>query len=113
MKKILRFLGTGYNKYYQAHVKIYDNNYLVYSGYTYNGIIKCNLKRGCYYMEAKTNYGLISKKIIIVDNINEYTFVFNYAIINNTNNIITFLLTDYNYANLPIKKGDIYLWQKQ
>ena len=113
MKKTLRFLGTGYNNYYQAKVIIYDHNKcLIYDGYTYNGIININIKSGCYYLEAKTNFGLIYKKIYIIDYISEYTFIFNNILINN-NSIINFLLTDQYYANLPIMKGDIYLWQKQ
>ena len=42
MKEVkIKFLGLGYNEFYQAYVEIYDlDNNLIYEGCTYNGLLK-------------------------------------------------------------------------
>lgn len=109
--KEIKFLGLGYNEFYQAKIKICDlNNNKIFEGKTYNGKIKICLKENNIYklkavsLNEKINtYFYVSKKDI-------YVFAFDRTKIP-INRIITFLLTDY-YYNLPIGKGELYLWQK-
>lgn len=112
MKKIkLKFYGLGYNDINQAYIKIYDiNNNLIYEGQTYNNeIIICLNENNIYNLYAYTCYETLNKSFYVYDQY-EYNFIFNNIIYDNT---ITFLLTDYNYSNLPIERGEITLWQKQ
>ena len=104
----LRFLGTGINNYYQVNVRIYDsNNNLVYCGKSYNGVVNLYLKKNCVYLiKARLlNTELITTFIVL----NNKEIIFNMCNKVSNNNPITFLLTDYNYRNLPIMKGVIIL----
>ena len=113
MKKI-KFLGLGYNDYYQANIKIYDlNNKLIYEGKTYNSEIIIHLKKNKLYKLNATSLCETIKVCFYVSNIDEYVFAFDRVKINiNSMRNITFLLTDYYYNNLPIEKGELYLWQR-
>ena len=102
----LKFIGAGYQNYHQVYLKIFDNlNNLVYKNYTYSGKITLLLrKNNVYKIYAKLNNQLIITPIYILD---QNTFVFNFNQLINKR-FITFLLTDYNYDNLPIMKGEIF-----
>ena len=108
MRKVnLKFIGLGYNNYYQACIKIYDKcNNLIFEDKTYNGIVSVEL-------EENEVYRLIAdscrNRLNIVFFVNECRdcYCFNFQ----NNRIITFLLRDF-YYNLPIEKGEIYLWQQ-
>ncbi len=107
--KILKFIGTGYNDKYQAKIKIYQNNKKIFEGTTYNGIIKVDLKENtiykikAYFLNEKINtYLYVTRKC-------KYTFIFTHAIYNPRT--ITISLVDL-YYNLPIERGEIFLWQK-
>ena len=116
MKKIkLKFIGLGLKNKYQAHIIIYDNNSnIIYDGDTYNGFIIVTLNTKTAYIIKATSLGDYIYSIFYVDNENcEYKFIFSRSIYNTNNNIITFLLTDYNYRNLPIEKGELILWPNQ
>ncbi len=113
MRKIkLKFLGTGYNDYFQATVKIYNQNELLIKEKTYNGELTICIEENKVY---KLNAVCMNEEINIcfyVDNYRkEYTFIFNRYI--KKNRLITFYLTDFNYENLPIMKGEMSFWQKQ
>ena len=102
-----KFIGAGYNNYHQASIKLYDDlNNLVYKGNSYNGELTLCLKRNSIYLiYARLNNIIIKTPILIL---NQNIFVFNFnQLVNNKS--ITFLLTDYNYNNLPIMKGEIIL----
>ena len=105
--KTLRFIGTGYNNYYQAHIKIFNNNELVYEGKTYNGKLNICLKEGAVY---KIEVYFLNKEIyyLYVSKNNIYTFILNHTLYKT----ITISLVDF-YYNLPIEKGEIFLWQRQ
>ena len=103
--KTLRFIGTGYNNYYQANIKIY-NDELIYEGTTYNGKLDVCLEEGIYkievyFLKKQTFYLYVSKN-------KTYTFILDNALYKT----ITISLVDF-YYNLPIEKGEIFLWQKQ
>lgn len=107
--KILKFIGAGCNDKYQVKVKIYCNSKKIYEGITYNGIIKVDLKEGniykvkAYFLNEKINtYLYVTKKC-------KYTFIFTHALYNSRT--ITISLVDL-YYNLPIERGEIFLWQK-
>lgn len=107
MRIKLRFIGTGINDFYQARVKIYDKNHnLLKDRYTYNGIIY-------FTAHNKEIYNITVNFINIIINIplyinNKYKYEFYLSNNRRTEfNLITFLLTDSNYLNLPIKKGEI------
>jgi len=106
--KILRFIGTGYNNNYQAKIKIYSNNKKIFEGITYNGIIKLDLKEGIYKIEAYFLNEKICRNIYITKKC-KYTFIFTHALVNRT---ITISLVDL-YYNLPIERGEMFLWQRQ
>lgn len=101
------FYGLGYNEFYQANVKIYDQNKnLIINKNTYNNKIEINLKKNkIYHLIAKTCNKTISTYIYTNNNI----FIFNFQ---NNRRIITFSLRDYFY-NLPIERGYLILWQRQ
>ena len=105
----IKFIGLGYKDKYQANVKIYSNNKLIYDCITYNGelyidVIPNTIYKidATFYNERITNY--------IITNRCKYLFIFNHILYNRRT--ITFLLKDY-YYNLPIEKGEMIIWQRQ
>lgn len=106
--KILRFIGAGYNNTYQVKIKIYHNNELIFEGITYNGKIEVCLKENeiykietCFLNKITSTYLYVRKKSI-------YTFILEHTLYKT----ITISLVDF-YYNLPIKRGEIFLWQRQ
>ena len=118
MKEIkLKFIGAGYKNLYQVFVKLYDeNDNLIYIGKTYNGILKIKLiPNKVYKIKAKFLSESINATLYVKRSINKYIFIFSHSLISRNNpneRTITFLLTDLNYENLKIEKGEMYLWQK-
>ena len=107
MRIKLRFIGTGINDFYQARVKIYDKNHnLLKDGYTYNGLIYFTAHNKEIYIIKVNFINIIINIPLYINNKCKYEFYLS----NNRKtefNLITFLLTDSNYLNLPIKKGEI------
>lgn len=105
--KTLRFIGTGYNNNYQAQIKIYHKNILIFEGKTYNGKINVCLKESLvyrievYFLKKQTYYLYISKN-------KTYTLILDNALYKT----ITISLVDF-YYNLPIERGEIILWPRQ
>ena len=110
----IKFLGLGYNEFYQANVEIYDDNAcLVYEGLTYNSIIEICLKKNKIYRLKAISSNEKINVYFYVSSVDTYIFAFNRSKLNMIKDrIITFLLTDYHYDNLPIGKGELYLWQR-
>lgn len=112
LKRIkLKFAGLGYQNYCQAKVSLYDSNgCFIGCGTTYNGNISFCVKEKCFYKVVANSCGETISSCFYVNNCNSYFFAFSRAYIcnriNRTRNI-TFLLTDSNYLNLPIEKGEI------
>lgn len=104
MKKVIfKFIGLNFHKVY---IKVLDNNMnTIYNTDTYNNeIVLCLEENNSYLLIARMN-NIVLKKVICIDKkTNKFIFPF-------YNRIITFLLKDY-YYNLPIKKGELILWQK-
>ena len=100
-----KFIGAGYQNCYQAYIKIYDNfNNIVFNNYSYNGELNIFLKeKNIYKIYAKLNNQIIITPIYILD---QNIFILNFNQVINKKSI-TFLLTDYNYDNLPIMKGEM------
>ena len=115
---ILNFIGTGIKDQYQADVYIFDcSNNLLYQRRTYNGKIFLCLKENMVYNIIAKSYNNVIKAVFYIKkNKNEYIFFFNRCFIKENDNsnlrTITFLLTDANYNNLPIEKGEMVLWPK-
>lgn len=103
----------GYDNYYQGEVNIYDINHnLLLKQKSFNGKIKTCLQINNYYFIKVSFKGFLIHKLIFINNQQtKYYFVMNTIIL--CNRVVTFLLTDSNYANLPISKGKVILWQKQ
>lgn len=103
--KTLRFIGTGYNNFYQAYIKIF-NDELVYEGKTYNGKINVCLKEGLYKIEVY----FLKKQIfyLFISKNKTYTLILDNALYKT----ITISLVDF-YYNLPIERGEIILWPRQ
>ena len=86
-------------------ISIYDGCSLIYKNY-YNGLINICLDKNKVY------------KIVINTSLRTFIYSFiaschdriTFNIPNN--NIITFRLTDSNYLNLPIERGELLLWEK-
>ena len=108
----IKFLGVGYNDFYQASVIIYDKKMnKVFEGETYNGIIKVHLRKNEIYIIKATFNGQTFCSPLIFKNTNIQVIPF-FSIQNEERlNTVTFLLTDYWY-NLPIERGEIMLWQR-
>ena len=110
----IKFMGLGLGNNCQAHVIIYSDCFnVVYEGDTYNGMVMVPLSTNRAYKLIATSFGEYISVVFYVDSDKcEYKFIFDRGINNNENNI-TFLLTDYNYDNLPIEKGELMLWPSQ
>ena len=111
----LIFLGLGIKTFYQANVKIYDGDCLIINKQTYNGRLQVCLKTNKkYLLKVIGPFGRMIRCIYIIPYQNKYYFGFSNAYIseNRTSNVITLLLSDANYNNLPITKGEMILWQK-
>ena len=117
MKKIkIKFIGLGLKDEYQAYVIVYDNCHnIIYNDYTYNGNITVKLNSNqSYKLIATSLEDCISTIFYVNYKICEYKFIFNRSIYEKNNDqTITFLLTDYNYNNLPIEKGELNLCPSQ
>ncbi|MBR1413712.1 MAG: hypothetical protein IJ574_03485 [Bacilli bacterium] len=116
MKEIkLKFSGLGYCNINQACVDIYDEcNKKICSGKTYNSVLKVKLKcNKLYKLVATSKYERINRNFYVNQYNNCYCFAFpNSLVRNNQSRIVTLLLSDYYYDNMPIAKGEIILWQK-
>lgn len=112
---MIKILGTGINDSYQACVSVYDNcNILVYEGLTYNGCLCVNLNVCMgYIIVIKSCNGVIIQALYVDNCTLVYVFNANQMESEPERKIITFLLTDFNYTNLPIMKGELILWQRQ
>ena len=104
MKKVtFKFIGLGFH---QIHIKVLDNNMnTVYSTSTINNKIDLCLEENNSYLLIARVKNTVLKRVICIDE-KTNKFIFSFYI-----RIITFLLKDY-YYNLPIKKGELILWQK-
>ena len=108
----LKFFGLGINNNNQANVLIYDDlGNLIYDGQTYNGSLYICLNKNKAYRLIASICNEIIDTYFYVNNY-KYNFYFNRSLLYLNNNSITLLLTDYNYKNLPIEKGELILWQK-
>ena len=106
---VLKFIGTGIESMYQACVYICDAcGAPVYYGPTYDGSLTLCLRKN-------TVYKIYAKNMVAVFYVSDEENVYTFSLINSFPNLktITFQLTDANYSNLPIKKGEIILCQKQ
>ena len=111
MKKInLHFKGLGYCNTFQADVYVYKDNICIFKKKTYNGSITIPLEENnLYRIKAISNGEIINKNIYLSCKDLYICFAFQRAIVRN---MITFYLTDSNYRNLKIMKGEIILWEK-
>ena len=110
----IRILGTGINNICQACVSIYNScGDLVYEGLTCNGCISVNLKMYVGYIIIIKSYTGIRRDVFYVDACTGCYAFSTYEQNRQEENEVTFLLTDLNYENLPIEKGEIILWQNQ
>ena len=113
-KVILKFIGTGINNNYQACVKIYDRyKNIIYQGKSYNGKLVLYLENNSAYSIIATSYGRLIRNAFYVGGCDD-VYVFSFASNKEINlKTVTFLLRDANYDDLHIKKGEMFLWQKQ
>ena len=109
MRRIkIKILGLGYKRHNQAYIRIYDKRgCLVYQGRTHNNVICPCLKNGCYTIVIITCMGKTKRCLLITPNMDTYYITLRNILYNPNNSArnLTFLLTDYNYSNLPIGKG--------
>ena len=114
IKKIcLKFRGLGYGNNYQAMVKVYDvDGNLLCSCLTYDGMLSLMVCENREYHVVASFLGeVINRPFYVSNNQNCYVFAFPHVILKNLRTV-NFLLTDYHYDNLPIERGNIFLWQK-
>ena len=114
MKNVyLKFIGLGINDMYQADIIIYDNlGNVVKRCNTYNAsVLVCLNKNSIYKIKASSKFDELESTFYINDN-DTYYFIFNSAYLNNNQRLITFYLKDY-YYNLPIERGNLFLWQNK
>ena len=114
--KNICFKLTGVSLYMKKIIKIYDlDGHIVYDKVVCNNSFNVCLKTHCCYkIIIKTKYDYLCKTIYVKNQNCIYLFFDNALFIYNQNsNRITFYLTDYNYENLPIEKGEMIIWQKQ
>lgn len=112
MKNVtIRLLGVG-NSIFQPEVVIYDGSgCIVYSGCAYNGMVQVMLCCDrCYKVIARCCLAQTAAVIYIGKN-DIYGINMN-TCCQNDENLVTFTLSDANYSNLPIEKGEVILWQR-
>ena len=114
MKNImLKFLGAGYQNMYQGNIEVYDmSNRFICSGTTYNGNLSFQGRENTFYKVIANFGGDVLQQVFYVNSNHIYCFTLKNIVLSNKNRTIIFLLTDENYANLPIENGEIILWQK-
>ena len=118
MKKVvLRFIGTGVGNKCQAYTRVYDKcGKIIFEGKTYDGYLTLYLEKNAVYRLFALSYGDAVINVFYVNNSDEkYIFYFRRSLRKYDNPYpkpITFLLSDVNYYNLPIEKGEMVLWQK-
>ncbi|MBR2828817.1 MAG: hypothetical protein IKE70_06265 [Bacilli bacterium] len=107
----INFKGLGYCDTFQAKVKVYHNNKCIKIKETYNGSVTFNLEENqIYQIKAISENERVIKNIYVSEKDLNLCFAFKRALVENK---VTFYLTDSNYENLKIMKGEIILWQKQ
>ena len=113
MKEInLIFPGLGYKDVNQAIIYVYDkNDILILKEKTYNGRLSVCLNTNSIYKVNAISKGDEIKAVIYIKDENTYVIPLKNSYV--CGRTITFLLTDYNYTNLPIERGTIIIWQKQ
>ena len=65
-----------------------------------------------YNIQIIFNGSKYYKSLYVREGINVYDFVLDCNFITNNARTITFLLTDLNYENLIIERGNLILWQQ-
>lgn len=102
---IIKIVGMGYKDNYQAKIDIYDiNNNLIESKKTYNGICNvCLNKNKIYKVYISSFIGNMVRYFFT----NQKEFIFFYCF----EKRIIFTLTDQFYNNLPIMKGELFLYE--
>lgn len=99
--------GLGYKNINQSYILVYDyNDKLIYKCKSYNGIINVCLKEKCIYKLIICSLG-ITKYFYLSSNQSNIVIYTNYIVNNINNNIRFFTLTDKNYENLKIERGEI------
>ena len=110
MKEVkIKFIDAGINDKFQYYVTVYDNNGNIYfDDYTFNGLICFNVKVNTYLNVLVSSFRGMMKKGIVICNNDTYILFYDSSIIKNKK-LITFILTDANYFDLPIEEGELYL----
>lgn len=98
------------------HIYVYNiNNNIIVDGYTNNlGNIKIEFPHDGIYKVHIINSKNGNKNCIVIlinKNFPSELFIVN-EVKRNSSRSIHLILTDKNYKNLPIMKGEIILWQK-
>lgn len=103
----IKFIGLGIGNDYQAKVKVFCDNELIYDSFTYNGEINVPLKKNriykikAWFINEYAEFCIIGRNLCVL--------FFDHSVLDD--NSVTFFLLD-EYYNLPIEKGVISLWQK-
>jgi hypothetical protein len=106
----IKFAGLGIENEYQAYVKVYDGDELVFEGFTVNGEVCLHLKKNkVYRVWAKFFDEVINTSIYTSDC--DYVLFFEHSILEPPlePQTVTFLLRDF-YYDIPIERGEIILW---
>lgn len=105
----IRFRGLGIEDTFQAKVLVIDmEGNTLYDGYSYDGTISVCLETEHIYKIIAYSCFEVIYQVFYVDQCHSlYTFYFPRSIVKSS--VVTFLLTDSNYLNLPIMKGEMYL----
>lgn len=101
---MINFLGLGIGSEYQARVKIYDGDRVVFDGMSFDGKVCVKLKCKGYRLKARFLDEIIDTSIYGCGCI---TLAFN----QNPMEAVTLILRDFNYG-IPIEKGEIVLWPR-
>lgn len=109
MKKInIKIVGLGIGEKAQGIITICQKGKKIFENKTYNGEIYLKLKeKEAYSLNIYSMQGNKHIYFYVDKNINKYVFS-----LFNSIKIVTFQLTDANYYNLPIEKGELLLWIK-
>ena len=108
VKKIkIKIIGLGIGDKAQGFVKISHNGILLVEDKTYNGeVVVCLRENEAYDLDIYSLQG--NRHIYFYVDQKRECFVFCLFLLRK----ITYQLTDANYYNLPIEKGELLLWTK-
>ncbi len=100
---LIHIIGLGICDSFQADVSIFNSSFdKIFEGKTFDGNVLVSLETDCIYLVSVCSFRGVFQVVFYVD-CKRNCYCFSYPM----SRVITFQLTDANYDNLPIERGEI------